>query len=252
MNKQTLLVGIAGFVALLTMLCFGIFIGGAVVQQRAAQEEGVQSEPIPLMVNDDTIAPIIIAPDTRVESTQSVVQPTLPAPTIVAPTVVPTSLPIASPVSRDDTNFAALERYMLAIQPLLEQASVVAERDGAIAESAENDPSVLCGGHLTANPTLVADANTMRDIHWQLSQHTAPAEAAQLIHQPLLDSAKLWAEALENINKSCTTANQIEAGVLQVGATLQFGASILNFRVAYDNFIRLALVYGIQAVTGQG
>jgi hypothetical protein len=60
----------------------------------------------------------------------------------------------------------------------------------------------------------------------------------------------LWSEALQNINQSCQAKTQAERDLLRLGAMLQLGGSLINFHVASDNFWRLVIVNGLEAVLG--
>jgi hypothetical protein len=96
----------------------------------------------------------------------------------------------------------------------------------------------------------VADAAVMDRLQTELRQIEAPAEATSQIHKPLSDSIKLWGEALDNLNRSCETAVAAERDLLRLGASLQAGGAIFNFHVASDNFWRLVVVYGLEAIVG--
>ena len=139
---------------------------------------------------------------------------------------------------------------MTQIEPILEDGLQAAERDGQILEAGNADPAALCGGNRVAHPTLVADAAIMANLITTLQQIEAPSETAVQIHKPLTDSITLWGEALTNLNKSCETAVAAERDLLRLGATLQLGGAILNFHIATDNFWRLAIVYGLEAIGG--
>ena len=219
--EKLLLVGI-GIVGILVVCCLGAVLGAAVVNNR---ENGGGGQ-------------------TAVTQTQPV-QP-VPSPTAV-PTLPPIDLPETAP---DNTNLTALSAYAETVKPILEEGLTAAERDGQILEAGKADPAALCGGNQTAHPTLVADAAVMDRLLVDLQKIEAPAETAVQIHRPLTDSVKLWGEALDNLNKSCETAVAAERDLLRLGASLQAGGAILNFHVASDNFWRLVVVYGLEAIVG--
>ena len=117
-------------------------------------------------------------------------------------------------------------------------------------EASEENPEALCGGELTPHPTLVADAVLMDDLVNRLNGITPPAEAADQVNKPLVESVRLWGDALDNINLSCQTDAPAAQGLLRLGAVLQLGGSMLNFRIASDNFWRLVIVNGLEAIVG--
>ncbi len=61
---------------------------------------------------------------------------------------------------------------------------------------------------------------------------------------------RLWGDALNNINLSCQTDDPAAQGLLRLGAMLQLGGSLINFNVANDNFWRLVIVNGLEAIVG--
>ncbi len=219
--EKSLVVGI-GIVGALVLCCLGAILGASFVNNR---EGGRQTA----VTNQTNPVPQAIASPTAV--------PTLPA----------VDFPEISP---DATNLTALSAYAEEIKPILEEGLTAAERDGQILEAGKNDPAALCGGSQVAHPTFVADAAVMDRLQTELRQIEAPAEATAQIHKPLSDSINLWGEALDNLNKSCETAVAAERDLLRVGASLQVGGAILNFHVASDNFWRLVVVYGLEAIVG--
>jgi hypothetical protein len=165
------------------------------------------------------------------------------------PTPTPTPVPPIQPTGAAD-DFQALVTYAEAIKPILDEGLSAAERDGEILEISEENPDVLCGGGLTAHPTLVTDAALMDDLENRLNGITPPAEAADPVHKPLVESVRLWGDALDNINLSCQTGDPAAQCLLRLGAILQLGGFMLNFRIASDNFWRLVIVNGLEAIVG--
>lgn len=216
--EKSLVIGI-GIVGALILCCLGAILGAAMVNNR----EGGRQTAVTTQTNSAVPAP---------------------APTAV-PTLPSVELPAFSP---DATNLTALSAYAEAIKPILEEGLAAAERDGQILEAGKTDPAALCGGNQTAHPTFAADAAVMDRLLNELEQVEAPGETAVPIHKPLTESLKLWGEALDNLNKSCETAVAVERDLLRVGASLQLGGALLNFHVAGDNFWRLLVVYGLEAV----
>jgi hypothetical protein len=133
---------------------------------------------------------------------------------------------------------------------MLDEGLAVAERDGQFLESAEDDPESLCSTGTLPHPTLVADAAAMESLAINLEQLVPPPEVAGPVHDPLLDSVVLWSEALQNINRSCQEDSQVQRDLLRLGAALQLGGSIVNFRVASDNFWHLVIANGLETITG--
>ena len=99
-------------------------------------------------------------------------------------------------------------------------------------------------------PAVRADVALMDDLVNRLNGIKPPAEAAEPVHKPLVESVRLWGEALDNINLSCQTEDPAGQGLLRLGAVLQLGGSMLNFRIASDNFWRLVVVNGLEAIVG--
>jgi len=144
----------------------------------------------------------------------------------------------------------ALGDYAQALKPILDQAAAAAERDGQILEASKEDPSALCGSGSNPHSTLAADAALMDDLVRQLDGIDPPDEAADTVQKPLADSIRLWGAALDNINRSCQAKDPASQGLLRLGAALQLGGSMVNFRIAAENFWRLVLVNGIEALVG--
>jgi len=177
-----------------------------------------------------------------VTGTPQPTDPLLPAPT---PTRVPALQPTAGAA-----DLQALTAYAEAVKPILDEGLATAARDGAILEVSQQNPNALCGSELNPHPVLVADAALMDNLVRSLEWIAPPAEAANTVHKPLMESACLWGDALDNINLSCQTSDPAGQGLLRLGATLQLGGSLLNFRIASDNFWRLVIVNGLEAIVG--
>jgi hypothetical protein len=165
------------------------------------------------------------------------------------PAQTPTPVPPVQPTGAAD-DLQALVAYAEAIKPILDEGLAAAERNGDILEASEQNPDALCGGGLTPHLTLVADAALMDDLINRLNGITPPSEAADPVHKPLVESVRLWGDALDNINLSCQTDDLAAQGLLRLGAVLQLGGSMLNFRIASDNFWRLVIVNGLEAIVG--
>lgn len=230
-NSDKALLGGVGVVFVLLVCCLGMFVGQALDRNRG-NDAAVVANPTTGVVAEEAVRYTPPAVPTAVPS----VPPAPPLPTL------PSSVAVGE--------FQALATYAEAIKPILEEGLGAAERDGAILQAGENDPSALCGGHLVAHPTLLADAAIMHRLSGELERVSVPASAQQPVHRPLTDSVRLWAEALDNINQSCLSSNEAEQNLLRLGAGLQLGGSLINFRVAHDNFWRLVIVNGLETIVG--
>ncbi|VAW33455.1 hypothetical protein MNBD_CHLOROFLEXI01-311 [hydrothermal vent metagenome] len=236
--EKSLLVGI-GIVGVVTLCCLGAIFGAAVANNG---EQGGRTAVTNLTQQERT------AVTSPIQQEQAIVaQPTTTPTAMAAPTFPASDLPNISP---DNTNLTALTAYAEEIKPILEEGLTAAERDGQIVEQGKNNPAALCDGNQVAHPTFVADAALMAQLKTSLQNIDAPAETAVQVHKPLTDSITLWGEALGNLNKSCETAVAAERDLLRLGASLQLGAAIINFHVASDNFWRLIVVYGLEAIVG--
>ena len=224
--------------ALLFFCCFGILLGMTLTNFRAARGEAKTfsvSSP-----ENSAVTPIVVS---------GTLAPELP-PTMV-PSLPPPILPTTGLASGNPpVEYLALTEYAQSIRPMLDEGSAVAERDGQFLESADDDPESLCSADGLPHPTLVTDAATMESLAIRLEQVVPPPEAAGPVHDPLLDSVVLWSEALQNISRSCQADEQVQRDLLRLGAALQLAGSIVNFRVASDNFWHLVIANGLEAVTG--
>ncbi len=266
-TKEKLVWGGLGLLALAFVCCVGIALGAALSKRDepasplAVPSLSPTSPPITVVVLEPSPAPtqlipshtptVLIPPPTSTPIVIGVTATPLPP---EPPTSVPT-LPPATPVPRaEHTNpaagFQALLSYAQAIEPILHEGLAAAERDGDILQASEQNPDTLCGGGFTPHPTLAADAALMDDLVNRLNQITPPADAAESVHRPLVESVRLWGEALDNINLSCQSNDPAGQGLLRLGAVLQLGGSMLNFHIASDNFWRLVVVNGLEAIVG--
>ena len=176
---------------------------------------------------------------------------------ILSPTASPPLPPDASEVPEPGTaggvtssappgSFAA---YARAIVPLVQPALQAAERDGAVLEAAENDPERLCGVGGSPHPDLAADAVLLADLRFQASAIQPPPEAAQAVHEPLLESMRLWGEALDDLNGACGMSDEpLRQGLQRIGAVAKMGGAILAFQSARSGFERLLLAEGLDAL----
>jgi hypothetical protein len=122
------------------------------------------------------------------------------------------------------------------MQPLLEEAGQVIERDGEILKAAEGgNDAVLCDGRLAADNAIIA--NLLRDAR----AINPPADAAA-IHDLVLHSGDAWTEAMDNITQFCTTGKQF----YKLPAVLKFWEAAATFQDAANRFWLLLLAEGIE------
>ena len=162
--------------------------------------------------------------------------PTSPPPTY---TSVPTPLPLVSSPGAlpDDTSLRELIIYANLMGPLLGDAGILLERDGAILEDSQNgNDAVLCDGR------LVADNALMKQITGQVRAIAAP-EPASKIHELTLQSAELWTGALDEIEKFCSTGN----GLYKISAAAKFWQAALTFQDAGNRLWLLIASEGLEA-----
>ncbi len=203
-SGKRVLVIVLVVLALIAVCCVGILIGGALVgggkggTQRALPTEE-RSPTVPALVPSTVPSPVLT------------VSPYMP------PATPPSGLP-------PDDDLRALVAYANAVQPLLEEAGVLVERDSEILEQAqEGNDGVLCDGR------LVADNAAMQDVLRGVEAITPPPDAA-VIHDLVLRSGEAWTEALDNVALFCETGNELykipaALKVYEAGATLQDAAN---------------------------
>ncbi len=204
-SGKGVLVIVLVFLALIAVCCVGILIGGALV---GGGKGGTQ----PALPTQER-SPTVPAP----------VPSTVPSPVLtVSPHVPPPATPSSGLPPDDDLR--ALVTYANAVQPLLEEAGVLVERDGEILEQAqEGNDGVLCDGR------LAADNAAMQDLLRGVEAITPPADAA-VIRDLMLQSGEAWTEALDNVELFCETGNELykipaALKVYEAGATLQDAAN---------------------------
>jgi len=257
-TNRKLLWGGLGLLALILVCCFGVLLGSVLTKNKAASTEPallVSDVPISTPTTAPAVTVVVLepTPTSTLVNPPSTAAPPTPTPVVVVVTATPAPPPTAVPSiepAEAASDFQALVAYAEAVKPILDEGLAAAERDGQIMEASEKNPDQLCGGGNTPHPTLAADAALMGDLTKRLNDISPPAEAATAVHKPLVDSLRLWGEALDNINLSCQTDEPVRQGVLRLGAMLQVGGSMLNFHIASDNFWRLMLVNGLEEIVG--
>ena len=257
-TNQKLLWGGLGLLALIFVCCVGLVLGSALSNRnttpapQAATSNTSTSPPVTVIVLEPSPTPAqVVSPSTPTPIVIVVTATPLPA---TPPTTVPT-LPPATPIppansANPKADFQAMAQYAKAIKPIVDEGLAAAKRDGDILKASKQNPQALCGGGLSPHPTLAADATLTDNLVSRLNSIVPPAEAAEPVHKPLQESMRLWGEALDNINLSCQTKDPAAQNLLRLGAVLQLGGSLINFRVANDNFWRLVITNGLEAIVG--
>jgi len=242
-----------GALGLVSVCCVGVLIGGAIASGNATATQEAAAAATDAVASAPTIAPT----ESPIEPTAPPPTPTLPPPTPTlvptlppatqpppVPTLVPTvtfvppppppAAPPAAPPGSSDLQ--ALVDYANAMQPLLEQATVLVERDGEILEASEGgNDAVLCDGQ------LAADHGAMAHIVNQVRGIRPPGDAA-VIHDLVLRSGDAWTEALDNVSQFCSTGNQL----FKIPAVLKFWEAAATFQDAYNRFWLLLLAEGVE------
>lgn len=258
-TSRKLLWGGLGMLALMLVCCLGVLLGSALSKDETGPTETVvavgpaaTNTPVEASSTVPTATPtaVVIVVTATPRPTMPSPDPTpTPVPTLPPPDPTPTSVPPVQP-SGPAQDLKALVAYAEVIKPTLDEGLAAAKRDGDILEASKENPEALCGGGLAPHPTLLADAALMDSLVERLKEIVPPAEAADPVHKPLVESVRFWGDALDNINLSCQTGDPAAQGLLRLGAVLQLGGSMLNFRIASDNFWRMVLVNGIEAIIG--
>lgn len=215
-GKRVLVIVVVGL-AVIAVCCVGILMGGALV---GGGNERTQPA-LPTLELSPTVPALV----------PSTVSSPVPTPSPHAPprATPPYGLP-------PDDDFQALVAYANAMQPLLEEAGVLVQRDGKILEQAqEGNDGALCDGR------LAADNAAMQDLLGGVEAITPPPDAA-VVHNLVLQSGDAWIQALDNVELFCETGNELykipaALKVYEAGATLQDAA---------DRFALLLAAKGVE------
>lgn len=162
--------------------------------------------------------------------------PAAPLPTY---TSVPTPLPLISTPSElpGDSNLRDLISYANLIEPLITDAGILLQRDGAILEdSQDGNDAVLCDGRLAADNAL------MKEISAEVARFQPPSDASR-IHELVVQSSDAWTGALDEVGKFCSTGN----GLYKISAAAKFWQAALIFQDAGNRFWLLITSEGIEA-----
>jgi hypothetical protein len=154
-------------------------------------------------------------------------------------TSVPTPLPLVSTPAElpSSSELQALIIYANAMQPLMSDAGILLNRDGAILEASQDgSDEVLCDGR------LAADNGVMKNIVASVNSIQVPVKAER-IHELVLKSGDSWTEALDDVETFCSTGNAL----YKVSAAAKFWQAALTFQDAGNRFWLLVMSQGIEA-----
>jgi hypothetical protein len=168
--------------------------------------------------------------------------PTAPATTEVPPPATPTPFPTPPPPANtpsalpSDSQLRALIEYANAMQPLIVQAGATLQRDAVILQEAEDgNDAVLCDGRLEA------DNSAMKGVLEQVRAVEPTADGAA-IHDLVVRSGDAWTEALDNVERFCSTGNAL----YKVPAGLKFWEAALLLQDAGNRFWALMMAEGVE------
>jgi hypothetical protein len=235
---------VVGVLALVAFCCVGILIGGGLAGWSRMAAEPTTAEAVQPQADqaqlDRTVHPIQPPPPTV---PPTAVPTQAPSPTLL-PTLAPTAIsfptpgpPEASPEAAPAGNdLQALVHYANAMQPLLEDAGALLERDGKILEASEGgNDAVLCDGR------LVADNMAMTGVLRRARAVNPPASAVR-IHEMVLRSGDAWTEALDNVEQFCDTGNQF----FKIPAVLKFWEAAATLQDVGNRFWLLLVAQGVE------
>jgi hypothetical protein len=234
---------LVGVLVLVAFCCGGILIGGALAgwSRMAAQlTAGAAGQPWTDQVQlEPTLQPI--QPTPTEAPTRAPTQPPPPTP---LPTLAPTATSFPTPQPPEvppealpaGNDLQALVSYANAMQPLLEDAGTLLDRDGKILEASEGgNDAVLCDGR------LAADNVTMAGVLRRARAISPPADAAR-IHDLVLRSGDAWTEALDNVEQFCDSGNQF----FKIPAVLKFWEAAATLQDAGNRFWLLLVAQGVE------
>jgi len=196
-------------VALISVCCIGVVIGGALFRRESTRSQAEQ---------------------VRVKTSIPPPPPTVTAfPTPPPPSKSPPDLPA-------DSDLRDLVQYANAMQPLLVEAGVILNRDGEILKASEGgNDTVLCDGRLEEdNQLMEVIINNTRAIN--------PPPDAEVIHNLVLRSGDAWTETLDNIELFCNTGNQL----YKIPAVIKFWEAAASIQDAGNRFWLLLLSKGVE------
>jgi hypothetical protein len=223
--------------ALLSVCCCGAVIGATLARRNEPFAQATQNVASQPPAAQPTTAPTEPPTEPVPPAPTATLVPTLTPPPPTA-TAVPIPPPPAAPPSAPpaDSELQALVDYANAMQPLLDEATILVQRDGEILQASEGgNDAVLCDGQ------LVADKETMAGIVRRVRALAPPADAG-VIHDLILQSGDAWTEALDNVGQFCSTGNHL----YKVPAVLKFAEAAATLRDAGNRFWLLLLAKGVE------
>lgn len=233
-GKTWLWIGL-GALALISVCCVGVLLGGAIARQdQPARQAEVTATTLPI-AQAPTSAPTekAVAPTMLPEQPPTQLPPPPPTATAVPTPPPPPAPPPGPPPSSD---LQALVDYANAMKPLLDEAAALVQRDGEILKASEGgNDAVLCDGRLTA------DNAAMSHVVGQVQGIQPPGDAA-VIHDLVQRSGDAWTEALDNVGQFCSTNNQL----FKVPAVLKFWEAAATLQDAANRFWLLLLAKGVE------
>jgi hypothetical protein len=235
-------------VALVTVCCIGVMIGGALARRNPTATPDIVGQPVeerPTSRPMETVTEIALPPATAVPTQPPTAEPSAtqppptPPPTPLPPaTSFPTPPPPPEPPSAPpaSSDLQALVNYANAMQPILEEADKLVKQDAEILKASEGgNDAVLCDGR------LAADNVAMADLLRRVRPIGPPADAAR-IHDLVLRSGDAWTEALDNVKQFCDTGNQL----FKIPATLKFWEAAATLQDAANRFWLLLIAKGVE------
>jgi hypothetical protein len=243
-----------GALALISVCCVGVLLGGAIANRNATATSQAAGAATLALATQPTLAPTQLPPTQAPTVSQATpTQPPPPPPTAPAvsqatstqlppppptATAVPTPPPPPAPPSAlpPSSDLQALVDYANAMKPLLDQATVLVQRDGEILKASEGgNDAALCDGR------LAADNAAMSGIVRQVRSIQPPGDASA-IHDLVLRSGDAWTEAMDNVGQFCSTGNPL----FKIPAVLKFWEAAANFQDAANRFWLLLLAKGVE------
>jgi hypothetical protein len=241
-GKTWLWIGL-GALALISVCCVGMLLGGAIANQNTTatlQAAGATTQALAAKPTQAPTQPTGSPTQSPPTHVGAVIQatPTQPPPPPPTATAVPTPPPPPAPPPGlpPSSDLQALVDYANAMKPLLDQATVLVQHDGEILEASEGgNDVVLCDGR------LAADNTAMSGIVRQVRGIQPPGNAGA-IHDLVLRSGDAWTEALDNVGQFCSTGNQL----FKLPAVLKFWEAAATFQDAANRFWLLLLAEGVE------
>jgi hypothetical protein len=239
MKNRTWLWIVFGALALVTVCCIGALLGGALVRLEATATQSASEATLPSAPADMTLPPTERAAEPTAPLPTPTSVPTQPPPTplpTATPFPTPPPPPIPPPAPPSSSALQALVDYANAMQPPLQEAGELLQRDGEILKASEGgNDAVLCDGRLSADNATMTQV--LRRVHAVI-----PPDEAVVIHDLVLRSGDAWTEALDNVEMFCKTDNQL----YKIPAVLKFWEAAATLQDAANRFWLLLVAKGVE------